>query len=138
MAESSFVVVSDLFPQLIATMPLAIDRIIRKAAFDIQARAMIAAPHDTGFLRSSIYTKTSKDTTYGVGLVADGPLLPETDTSTPLGVAVVAVGAEYGIYQEMGTRYMPAHPFLVPAADAEKPELEAALAIFEAYWMSEI
>lgn len=34
----------------------------------------------------------------------------------------VVVGAHYGIYHEMGTRYMVARPFLGPAADAVRPE----------------
>jgi HK97 gp10 family phage protein len=35
----------------------------------------------------------------------------------------IEVGAEYGVYQEMGTRHMPAHPFMRPAL-YQKRELE--------------
>lgn len=33
-------------------------------------------------------------------------------------VRIVADGVEYGIYQEMGTTRIPAHPFMKPAAEA--------------------
>lgn len=33
----------------------------------------------------------------------------------------VQVGAHYGLYHEMGTRFMPARPFLLPAAEKVHP-----------------
>lgn len=41
-------------------------------------------------------------------------------------VAIVADGVEYGIYQEMGTSKMKAHPFMHPAAEAVRPSLTKA------------
>lgn len=39
----------------------------------------------------------------------------------------VTVGAFYGIYHEFGTRYMPARPFMGPAADKVMPDFWAAV-----------
>lgn len=61
---------------------------------DIEAGAKVRAPVDTGHLMGSI------DSTF-----------PDELTG------VVTVGAEYGIYVEMGTRHAPAQPFLLPAAE---------------------
>lgn len=80
------------------------ERIVAKAALDIEGRAKAVAPVDTGALRSSI------------GARRVGELLWE-----------VAVGADYGIYQEFGTRFMPAQPFLLPAAQAVGPSFVAAM-----------
>ena len=100
---------------------------VKKAAFDIQAIAALNAPVDTGFLKSSIYVVTHGESTYGQGAL-DPPrgaeLLDEIDRPSSSTVAYVAVGANYGIYQEFGTAYQPAQPYLGPAAEVVKPELE--------------
>jgi HK97 gp10 family phage protein len=64
------------------------------AAHLVEGRAKIKAPVDTGFLRNSIgvVSVTSRE-------------------------AVIGVGAEYGVYQEMGTRFMRAQPFMRPALE---------------------
>lgn len=41
-------------------------------------------------------------------------------------VRIVADGVEYGIYQEMGTSRMIAHPFMKPALEAVRPGLAKA------------
>lgn len=66
--------------------------VLAKSAFDCQARAQQNAPVDTGFLKNSIHTVKIDETHY-----------------------LVVVGASYGIFQELGTHKMPAHPFLLPA-----------------------
>lgn len=68
--------------------------IIQKTAFDLQSRAQLYAPVDTGNLRASIQAKEV----------------------TKLHWQVI-VGAEYGAYVEFGTRFMAAQPYLIPAAD---------------------
>lgn len=65
---------------------------IAKAAFDCQAQAQDNAPVDTGFLEGSIHVEQDGEAAYRV-----------------------VVGAKYGIYQELGTHKMKAHPFLFPA-----------------------
>lgn len=95
----------------VSTIPLVAERIspnakeaIYKTAADIEARAKVAAPVDTGNLRSSIRKR-------GINQHA----------------AEVVVGAEYGIYVEYGTSRMGAQPYLQPAVEAARPGFEAAL-----------
>ncbi len=63
-----------------------------------EASAKEHAPVDTGNLRRSI--------TYEVDKTFKSPY------------ARVGTNVRYGIYQELGTRYHPAHPFLRPAMEA--------------------
>ncbi len=77
--------------------------VVSKAAFDVEAGAKDRAAVDTGFMKSSI-------------AVAWENLLQ----------AIVYVGAEYGIYQELGTRKMKAHPFLGPALESVRAGFERA------------
>ncbi|GIK73808.1 MAG: hypothetical protein BroJett021_27960 [Chloroflexota bacterium] len=70
------------------------------AAFLVERAAKVKAPVDTGFLRNSIQTVSVTDRE-----------------------AVVAVGAEYGIYQEMGTRFMRAQPFMRPALENNRERI---------------
>lgn len=82
---------------------------VRKAALDIEGHAKASAPVDTGNLRASVAARQVV------------PFLWE-----------VAVGAEYGLYVEMGTLRTPAKPFLIPAAEAVAPAFEQAIeAIFQ-------
>ena len=88
--------------QLSREMQELAQHVIDKTAFDTKAGAQERAPVDTGALKNSIEVKTGK-------LHDD-----------------VFVGVEYGIYQELGTRKMRAHPFLVPALEAVRPKFLAA------------
>lgn len=78
-----------------------VEAAVAKAAFDIEANAKVRAPVDTGALKNSIQAseETGNPTAWRVG-----------------------DGVEYGIYQEFGTRFMPAHPWLVPAVEAVRSE----------------
>jgi len=84
--------------------------ILRKTAFDIESTAKQLAPVDTGLLRSSISTDIGGDGRFGTMTAEIGPT------------------AEYGIYQELGTSRMAAHPYLGPAYDQHIPRYESALA----------
>lgn len=68
--------------------------LVRTSAFRIEQQAKTAAPVDTGMLRNSIHTQILDETT-----------------------AMVAVGAEYGVYVEFGTRYQAAQPYFIPAVE---------------------
>lgn len=75
--------------------------LVHDTAFRIERDAKMLAPVDTGFLRTSI------------GAQMTGELS-----------AVVSVGAEYGLYQELGTSKMPAQPFLTPAVEQNRADFE--------------
>lgn len=76
-----------------------------KTASDIEADAKAAAPVRTGNLRNSIQAQRT------------GPL-----------EALVSVGADYGIFVELGTVRRPATPYLGPAAERHRPAFLAAIA----------
>lgn len=125
-------VVFNRFPELEGAIREAASKAVRKAAFDIQAAAQAQAPVLTGFLKSSIYTVTHNESGYGE-IQGDGPLLPEVDKPPDDQTAYVAVGAEYGIYVELGTSKMAAQPYLLPAADFVRPAFIMAMEHLEDY-----
>ena len=77
------------------------DKVLQSAAFQVEAEAKVRAPVDTGALKNSIHTERKKA---GLYWVADGVL--------------------YGIYQELGTSRMSAHPFMVPAVEKVRGYLD--------------
>ena len=93
----------------------ALEKATKQTSLAAQTDARDNAPVDTGNLKQSISTEHERST--------------EAATST------VYTNVEYGLYQEMGTVNMPAHPFMVPAAKASenvfehnaKNELEKAI-----------
>ena len=125
-----FEIIYNRLPELTAEIETVVSEMVRKAAFDIQALAMATAPVRTGFLKSSIYTVTKGESTYS-NIEGDGPLLPEVDQPSDDTTAYVAVGAEYGIYVEMGTSKMGAQPYLIPAAEAVRPAFIEAMTRLE-------
>ena len=115
------------FPEIAVAMHKALSQVVRKTAMDIQASAASKAPVDTGFLRNSIYVVTSESSTYkGGGKSLSEVTKPEDDLT-----AYVAVGANYGVYVNYGTRHMPAQPFWEPAIEEAKPGFQAALDAIE-------
>jgi len=92
---------------------------VKKAAFDIEAHAKANAPVDTGFLEATITADR-----YSRGNKSAHPLLFKA--ADPLTWTVTAY-AGYAAYVEYGTRFMPAQPFMSPAADLVRPSLQAAL-----------
>lgn len=82
-------------------------RIVAKTAFDIEA-----------LTKQNIAAHELIDTS---NLINSVRATPETPTRWR-----VNVGAFYGIYHELGTRFLPARPFLFPAARArQQPFLDA-------------
>jgi HK97 gp10 family phage protein len=108
--------------ELIATTPKKADAIVRKAAFTVEMIAKINTPKDTTALESSIYTKTSQSDDYAQAAAAAASKRPGVETapipeSARLGQAFVGPCVLYGIYQELGTYKMAAHPFMYPAIE---------------------
>ncbi len=126
------VTVKNDFGKLTAAAIGQIDRAVRKAAFDIEREAKQRAPVDTGFLRASIYTVTKGGSGFKVSPSGATGAAQRTLFSpvslTDSHEAIVAVGAQYGIYLEYGTRRSPAQPFMTPAVMKVKPKFEADIA----------
>lgn len=88
------IVKSDRLPELIARLPDAVNQILARTALSIEAEAKQRAPVRTGYLRNSIQASEVSQLAWRIG-----------------------VGAEYGVFVEMGTRYQGARPFLTPAVE---------------------
>lgn len=113
------------------------------AALQIQDRASQIAPVDTGALRNSIYVNNGTDSDYSLrvstarSLNRDMVALEEIDpefviavSSTPgpdSYISIVAAAAEYALFQELGTRYHRAQPFMYPAALAVEDDFAQAM-----------
>lgn len=131
---SSEYVLYNRFPELTAALKKAVSQVVRKAALDLEAEAKTRAPVDTGFLRNSIYSVTHEGSDYGQDAsdpTGDSYLLDEVEKPKDETTAYVAVGANYGVFQELGTSKMAAQPYLIPAADAIRPAFVAAMAKIE-------
>lgn len=80
--------------KLTAEMKPNANKIVAKYAFAIQGDAQTNSPVDTGALRASIEAEETGDLSWQVH-----------------------DGVAYGVFQELGTSKMAAHPFLVPAVE---------------------
>lgn len=96
---------------------------VRATAFSIEAKAKVNAPVDTGALRSSIYVRVGKEPAQMPAVEGDAERveLPEPEGKT---IAHVGPSMEYGLWQELGTERMAAHPFLGPAVSSAAEELQ--------------
>jgi HK97 gp10 family phage protein len=98
-------VVFNRFPEIAAKFPVQLhDAVVQMTGIIVQL-AQANAPVDTGFLRDSIVAE----------------MIDEFS-------GTVTVGAYYGIYVEMGTRFMAAQPYFYPAVDEGSTRWEAVLA----------
>ncbi len=109
------------FPLIASRIVPACKRVVRETAKDIQDMTVINAPAETHWLQSSVYRATDQGVQYsGAKFTGTGyqlqskemfpPEMPSSDME-----AIAGVGATYGIYVEMGTRFMPAQPYFYPA-----------------------
>lgn len=132
---SSEYVLYNKLPALSAALKKVVEQAVRKAALDIEREAKQRAPVQTGFLRNSIYAVTHEGSDYGQDAGSpprDSYLLDEVEKPKDGQTAFVAVGANYGMYVEMGTSRMSAQPYLLPAADVVRPQFAAAMSQIEA------
>lgn len=91
------------FPNTQLALKQAVQQMVEKATFDIEAMAKVDAPYDTGALQASITSQVEGTFTGAEGLVYSNQ--------------------EYAPYQEFGTRYNQPHPYMRPAAERERQEL---------------
>lgn len=85
---------------------------ITEATIKVQRRAKDLAPRDTGDLIRSIFRQVLKR---------------RGKNGSPWAVGRVYTSLEYAIYQEFGTVFMEAQPFLVPAMNMERAGINASI-----------
>jgi len=87
----------------------------------------------TGFMRDSVYAATVNESSYGQGVAPPKGAyrLPEVKPANDQ-QGVVGVAANYGVYQDLGTRYMPAHPFFDAGLAQGAAHYDTAMATMEA------
>jgi HK97 gp10 family phage protein len=108
--------------------------VVKATAHEVQSGAKAGAAVDTGFMRENVYVATWEGSDYGTGgISAPGKsyLLPEVKPDNDT-TAIIGAAASHSIYQEMGTRFMPAHPFFYQAVWQARPFFESELAKLEA------
>lgn len=114
-------------PEILAALRLAVGSAVRQTALGMRTDYANDAAKLTGFMASSAYVVTDKESTYGTNLVGAGPLLPEIPRAEDDTTAFVAVGASYAAYPEFGTSRMGAQPAFYPAFDKAAKTLEREL-----------
>lgn len=98
-------IVFNKFPDLISRSPETAKTLVKKAAYEFEARAKLECPVDTGNLRNSIRTNFENGGMTGV----------------------ISTNVEYAIYVEYGTRFMAAKPYFTPAAEQVRQSFERAV-----------
>lgn len=103
--------------------------VIHNTAKAWQKAARAYAPVDTGFMQENIYVSDMQGSDYDSGSISppgDSYLLPEEKPPDDMS-AVVGCAANYSIYQEMGTRFMPPQPYFYPAGVEAQAVFEAEM-----------
>ncbi len=105
-------------------------KIVAESAFEVEARAKVGAPVDTGALRASIYTRTFRGSGYSQAAgVAKGLRPGRTAKAAPQPKsameAFVAAGVSYAVYVEYGARGRPARHFMGRALRSVAPRFRA-------------
>jgi len=119
-----------------AALKPAAAEVVRDEAFFVAdaIKEQIAANGqiDTGFMYDSVYASTTSESTYGGGTPPkDSYRLPEVKPENDQ-QGVFGVAANYAIYQDMGTRFMPARPFFEPGMARGAAQFDVYMATMEA------
>lgn len=88
---------------------------VRNVAFAVERLAKQKAPVDTGALRASIYTVMDGEDNTVPMVPSDEARRVWVPAPRDMFVAHVGPSVDYGLYVELGTRYMAAQPYLLPA-----------------------
>jgi HK97 gp10 family phage protein len=114
---------TEVLDRLIKESPEMVDKAVRATAFGVEADAKMLAAVDTGAMRASIFTVTSKSNGFGAASSAASSKRPDAEINDPtpgkppLMTAYVAPGVNYAYYVEFGTGKMAAQPFMTPAVE---------------------
>ncbi len=106
--------------RILRNLPGNRDQVVRRIAFEVEARAKQKAPVDTGALRASIYTRTSNEQVPGVPGDPERLDLPAPEE----GVAHVGPSVDYGAPVELGMEGRTPRPYLGPAVAEVRTNLE--------------
>lgn len=98
-----------------------------KTAIKVVSQAKAFAPVALGQLKGSLMWKSQS----GSGGRTDGQSLPDIPEPDEI---IVGTAVEHGIYQEKGTRYMNAQPFLTPAVSVVTSGTKAEQAMKDAMY----
>jgi len=124
-------VLSNRIPILLGLLVPRTHTAVIDTAEEIQNRANVLAPIDTGALRESIYVSSPDGSDYPERSGAaearnpDAIIIPEVTSdfvisfaaTDPTFRAVVGSAVNYSIFQELGTRFMPPQSFMLPAIE---------------------
>lgn len=102
----------------------AFSQVVRAAALNIQGGYQQGCRVDTGFQRNSAYVVTNNSSTYpGAG----EKMLPMVEQPASDTEAIIAVGANYAIFNEVGTVHKPGDFAMEKAVEAERGPFQQAL-----------
>lgn len=128
---ASYTLDTRVLDKMLKDMPQKRDAIVRKAAFEIEAKAKQLAPVDTGALMSSLFTKTknsntfSKATSMALEKNPKAKVVPENEFGqVKEGEAIVGSSMEYAFWVEQGHHKVRARPFLGTAVEMERTAFE--------------
>ncbi len=111
------------FPEIAERIKPFCQWVVKITADKVQGYAQEAAPVDTGFMRDHIYVSDWDGSDYDNSTLETLPeVRPGNDTT-----AIVGCAADYSIYVEMGTRFMPAQPFFYSAVELGRDFMEGEL-----------
>ena len=131
--KTEIIVTHNRFPEIAAALPEKTDIVVRKTAFDIEARAKMRAAVDTGAMKNSIYVTLGTGESNYTDAVADAldknpmaAILPEA-AKPGEHEALIGPSVEYGPDVEYGTVKMAAQPFMTPAAEEVRDAFKKAM-----------
>lgn len=119
-------------PRIAANLEPRVSQVVRKAAFDIEAKAKMLAPVDTGNLKNSIQASVdglSAEVTANADYAAYVEYGTAPHVIRPRNAKVLAfqAGGKTVFAAEVNHPGTPAQPFMTPAAEAVRPAFIAAM-----------
>jgi phage gpG-like protein len=98
---------SNRLPAMVGQLPDALWNVVTQTAYAVEGGAKLRAPVDTGALRNSLNTQTDR-----------------SELAAQVGSHLeYAAPQEYGFHHHISGNFVPAQPYLTPAAEAERPKI---------------
>ncbi len=130
----TIIVEMDRWAEVLAALDAGVEHAVEQGAIAtvaaiqsvIEANGQVA----TGAMLHSVYYRTEKTSTYPGDGGGGADLLAEVDAPGHH-EAAISVAADYAVYQNYGTRYQPARPFMEPGTLDAVPAIDNAFADME-------